>query len=80
MNVSGTLQQLLSLADNQSQKTMNFDNINSHPQQQHNYVIVSEENKEEKTEVGSFRNKNMFYNLRNINLHKHVFTSCNKFL
>uniref|UniRef100_A0A914L842 ZSWIM3 N-terminal domain-containing protein n=1 Tax=Meloidogyne incognita TaxID=6306 RepID=A0A914L842_MELIC len=26
---------------------MNFDNINSHPQQQHNYVIVSEENKEE---------------------------------
>nr|CAD2138974.1 unnamed protein product [Meloidogyne enterolobii] len=51
MNVSGTLQQLLSLADNQSQKTMNFDNINSHPQQQqHNYVIVSEENKEEKTE------------------------------
>uniref|UniRef100_A0A915M412 ZSWIM3 N-terminal domain-containing protein n=1 Tax=Meloidogyne javanica TaxID=6303 RepID=A0A915M412_MELJA len=47
MNVSGTLQQLLSLADNQSQKTMNFDNINSHPQQQHNYVIVSEENKEE---------------------------------
>ncbi|CAK5117363.1 unnamed protein product [Meloidogyne enterolobii] len=52
MNVSGTLQQLLSLADNQ--KTMNFDNINSHQhvcekesQQQHNYVIVSEENKEE---------------------------------